>query len=363
MTSRIVADRRAEHSAGVVIERCDPRTCLDEVVGLFQRSGDANSSRHYERYFGETGYGMPHSWVLRAKQSGEVVGLCCVMPRQFRWGAVPVKVGVIGNIVVDNEYRRSLGAISLLRAALSTLSTGEVDVLLGVIREPLTRLSCLLEGQVLGEWEPQALILHSAHLLRSRLGWLGLSMSPAIDLWAAARRFLSQRFPLDFPVEALNDETISQLSLGDWAAPEGQFVEHPSASFLQRFLHASDGKYRVLGLRDPHFGELCGYAVVTIDSGGIHICDCRTDARRLVEAQAILSIYRSWKTKAKTFSVAPLQSSKLAEELQAAGFIAIPSFLRRFRLLLAGFWRPSHPLAREFGQASRWNLFLEANYV
>ena len=351
-------------AVGILLEQRDPRESLDGVAALFERNGDAYPRRHFEWYLSQNGYGMPITWLLRTVAHHDLVGFCCVMPRQFRWGTMQLEAGVVGNILVDKGERKSLGAINVISATRSLVSRRQVDFLLSITDgSGVQTLDCRMGCQIVGQWEPQSLIFHSAALLRSQFGWLGVPLSPALDLWAGTRRLFTRCPTANFQVVELTAAGIHRLPVETWTPPERRFVHQPSIGFVQHYLTAPLQQYRALGLVDPHSNDVCGYMVVTVNSGRVNICDCATDANRLGQAEAVWHVCRQWKHNGEIFTVTTLRSSELSRELQELGFLPLRPFRRRLGKTLLGLWRPDHPLVQELANPSHWNLFLEANYV
>ncbi len=345
----------------LIVEHFDPRASAQELLALFERNGYSFLPEHFEWLFADNGYGKPMAWVLRTQEKRELLGFIRVRPRQLRWGATRLNVGLTSTIIVDKEERRSLAAISLLRAVQSLVSRKDLDILIGISKQPVRPLLLGTGFQVVGDWHTQNLVVRSARALRRRFGWWGGLLSPVIDVWAFSCRFLIWRSVPDFQLVEITGNT--DLHVDSWTPSDSRFVEEPSPAFLRHFVNSPFAKYRILALVDPHSNRLCGYVVVSGDFRRISICACWVDAKVLREAEAILNVCRHWIREAETVTAETVRLSNLSKELRKLGFLSLPSGLSELRYELVGFWRADHPLAKEFSQPSPWNVLLESSYV
>ncbi len=74
----------------IVLEEGDPMQHLPDLGALFARNKNTHAvgTRRaiFEWYYDETANGASTSWLLRERSSGDLVGLCSVVPRQLRLG-------------------------------------------------------------------------------------------------------------------------------------------------------------------------------------------------------------------------------------------------------------------------------------
>jgi len=344
-----------EKHEGTVLEKGDPRLYREEVIALFERHGNRRFRERFDCYYSNNGQDRPTSWLLRSRGSGRLLGLCTVVPRKFRCGSAVLKGGVLGNLLVDRESRKTLGALNLVYAAKSLVIRKEIDVLLGITNSQSRQLALRLGFHFLGFWDIHVRVFRPSDLLRSSFSRLASLLKPFLD-WPA-RHIVSEWSTTrikDFPIMELRQNELSDIPIETWASSDGSLVAERSIAYLRwRFLKNPFRQCRVLGLVDPRSEKVCGHLVVTSGSGVVRIWDCCTDSRRLSEAQAILNLCREWR-QGSVFCTATLRSSTLSEELQHVGFVRFPYFSGG----VVGLWRPDHPLAGQFNKASAWNLFL-----
>ena len=334
-----------------MLEKGDPRLYREEVIALFERHGNRRFRERFDCYY--SNYGQDTSWLLRSRGSGRLLGLCSVVPRKFRCGSAVLKGGVLGNLLVDRESRKTLGALNLVYAAKSLVIRKEIDVLLGITNSQSRQLALRLGFHFLGFWDIHVRVFRPSELLRFSFSRLASLLKPFLD-WPA-RHIIpeSTTRTKDFPIMELRQNELSDIPIETWASSDGSIVAERSVAYLRwRFLKNPFRQCRVLGLVDPRSGKVCGHLVVTSGSGVVRIWDCCTDSRRLSEAQAILNLCRGWR-QGSVFCIATLRSSTFSEELQHMGFVRFPYFSGG----VVGFWRPDHPLAKQFNKTSAWNLF------
>ena len=355
---------QAKQDLGLVLKRQDPRAYRADVIALFERNGKGNYGDFFDWYYCDSAQETPITWLLRKSEDGKLLGLCSVMVRTFRWGKTRLRVGILGNLLVDTESRTSFGGVELVRSAQSLVSQGELDLLLGVPSGRALALALRMGFRRLGIWETYAQIIRSAASLRSRLGRAGTVLSPLVDAWAGLLRLFRSGWIAHLRVIELSARELDRINLETWTSPDDRFVAYHSAVFLRwRFLEKPISEYQILGLIHPQTNEVCGYVVATSDAGRTHVLDCRTDARRLLEADAILNVFWYFKDRSQIYSVDTLQCSPLSKELRHLGFVRLPARSDHKTLSPVGFWRTDHPIAREFDDPSRWDLFPGFNDV
>lgn len=355
----------------VVLDRCDPRAFRDDLVALFERNGDTGIfPTLFDWYYRDYGEGPPISWLIRSQKSGLPVGICSVSPRELRWPPGRLRAGVLGNLLVDRDHRKTLAAIELVRAAQALVSRNELDVLLGTPKNERVRQLVLRLGFApLGAWDTCALIFRSRALLKPRLRWVGTALSPLVDVWAASKRLYAtggRRNYAKYQVRELEQADIESLDVSSWCAPDCRFTGQPSPAFLRwRFVDAPVRRYRVLGLAEAPSSTICGYVIVTSESRRIRVWDCRTDAARLSESTALLTVAQHGRGNGDILSVSVLAASPVCSDLQGLGFVRCPSFwgLSGESPQLVGYWSPDHPLAKELAKPENWNLFVGFNDV
>lgn len=345
----------------IVLEQGDGHRLRHELAALFNRCKDKGSDRYrqvFDWYYRDNGGRTVRTWLLRACGRGELVGACSVVPRTFLWSRQRLNIGVVGNFLVADEARRSFGALSLIRASLSMLSNGEVDILLGIPNANSAPVALRMGFRVLGKFARYVQVRRSRTRLHERLGWKGSCLSPVVNLWAlSGRRFSAASSAPHFDVIDLTRSAVLELPTADWTLPDQQFVQEASGEFLcWRFLDIPGESYRILGIMGAWCNAPCGCVVVKLEPGRVSVSHCQTDVRCLQPADAILNVWRHWHRDGDTFHVRPLGSSRLARDLPRLGFNRLPNFVQTGGRHVVGAWRPDHPLANQLAEAKNWNL-------
>src|SRR5712672_243375 len=163
---------------GTVLEKGDPRLYREEVIALFERHGNRRFRERFDCYYSNNSEDRPTSWLLRSRGSGRLLGLCSVVPRKFRCGSAVLKGGVLGNLLVDRESRKTLGALNLVYAAKSLVIKKEIDVLLGITNSDSRQLALRLGFHFLGFWDIHVRVFRPSELFRSCFSRLAPLLKP-----------------------------------------------------------------------------------------------------------------------------------------------------------------------------------------
>src|SRR5581483_4321517 len=354
------------HSPGAVtIEQADPREYRADVVRLFEQDGKTDFRNQFDWYYRNRGQQTPYSWLLRG-QDGRIQGLISVTARPLRFGGMPIRAGITGNLIVDRKSGIYFGASSLVRAAQSLVNNHSVDVLLGIPNEFSQRVFRRLKFRTLDRWRTYAQLFRCRNLLVPRIGFPGVLASPFLDLYADMRRlthgYYRQRSALT--IVEIEEDRLNELQLENWQHAKDQVVVASTCEYLQwRFLRCPSKQYSISGVQTES-GEICGYLVLRHTPGRLWIVDCEVDASRLTKSEAILCFCRHCKAGVDSVWVPSLRSSVLSKNLAARGFVSVSASIGGYPdYPLVGFWSDEHPLANIFSQASSWDLLPGFNDV
>jgi hypothetical protein len=343
------------------MERCDAREFRDEILALFNRNGQPLARQHFDWYYGHNGNSSVLSWVLRGPAERPITGVCSVVPRNLRFGDEVVRAGVVGDLMVDPD-RRPFGAVTLARAVQSLVLNGQLDILLAMpATVPPRRLALRMGFRTIAAWQTHVQIFRSRAALSARHGAAGAALSPLVDLMAGLRRQFSafnEASTAGLELEELTPDQVTRLPVESWQALDGSFLADFSAAMLEaHFLRQPRENYRVIGIVHRQDKSVRGHLVVDCQRGRVIVCHCRTDLRKLSEADAIFTLGREGRRYGETIGVDTLRGSRLSSVLERSGFISLPPRFGGSGHSLLGFWRPDHPLAQYFGLPARWNVF------
>ncbi len=346
------------------VERCDVTQHRNEIISLFQREGKAHFADRFSWYYRNQGQEMPTSWVLRNKKA-KICGLCSVTIRTLRYGDSVVKAGVSGNLLVDRTSGLYLGAFSLVRAAMSLVTKGEIDILLGSPNRLAQPVFKRLEFRLIDMWETRAMIYRSLALLRARFGFIGTLISPVIDVGAIARRAFSRQSLAacdGFRLVNMRESELNELRIESWKVPSERFVVCASSDYLiWRFIRDPVTPCEIVAVF-AQSGEPCAYLARRRAANRISVTDCAVDSRQISDATAIACLCRKQESQKSTVWVTTLRSSSLSHQLSSAGFVPIRASTGSTAPLV-GFWLPEHPLAAAFARPAAWSLFPGFNDV
>ena len=350
------------------LEACDARTCLDEILELFDRDGRPQTREWLEWYYNQCGDVPINSWVLRCPDDGHLSGLCSVVPRNFRFRNGLVRVGVAGNLVTEAVgATRAIGAIALLRSAQSLVVRQQLDILLGIPNlGPPMELSVRIGFHTIGRWMTYGEVFRSRDPLLGR-GRGSVLLSPFVDFAAAIRRRLwsrAMRSAADLTLVEITYDRVDLLPSKNWPSLDDHFcVEFSPEMVKWRFLEEPRVGYSLMAVIDQRNNTVCGYFVIDSLHGRMLVCHCETDSATLPQLKAILGLCRGSKRYGGMFCVTTLQGSALSKTLAESGLMLLPPRFGGSTLSLTGFWRDDHPLAAEFATPARWNVFMGFNDV
>lgn len=116
-------------TSDVLIEVCDPRERSAEIHDLFARNGKPDFDRAYRRaYLPRIEHGL-RSWVGQVE--GRAVMHISVNPTRFTDGTRTLTAGVMGDLMVEEEFRDFWTPARLLRTVAADLKReGQVDFLI-----------------------------------------------------------------------------------------------------------------------------------------------------------------------------------------------------------------------------------------
>ncbi len=347
------------------LESADVTKYRKDVISLFCREGKIHFASQFDWYYRSQGQEAPTSWILR-NDKGQLCGLCSVTMRLLQFGGKTVKAGVAGNLLVDRTSGIYFGAFSLVRAMMSLVSRGQIDILLGTpnpLSQPIFRR---LGFHWISAWGTHAMIFKSGELLRSHFGLLGIIGSPLIDIGAAALRYKKlwrQAESSEFRVVKLNNGDLGTLPFANWTSGSDRFLTKASSDYIEwRYVRDPAKTCRLAAIVTKE-NKACGYLAFHRGNHRIWIIDCAVDAALISEPAAIACFCRSEMGKHSSVWVASLKHSAACEQLPWYGFVPMPPFAGGSILPLVGHWLREHPLAEHFATPAAWCLFPGFNDV
>ena len=354
----------------VVIEEVDPLICIDELLELFKRGGKPKTREFFEWYYEDKGFGAPLSWVLREKGSGRVVGLNSAVFRRLRFGEHTLTAAVGGNLLVDKDARKTIGALRLVRTAMLLVKSGRADV--GLVIRPNPAAERLIKGcrfQTIGAWRTCVQVFRSRRWLRDKLGLPAAAISPFVDFAATVRRTVQRHLTRDlsdFHVRKLGTGDIANLSFNSWQSAPGRFVGELSSRFLVRqFAMSPEIRHDILGVYHSDLEQPAAIIVAICyeSKGKVEICYAGADRRYLSETEAILAFVQSAQKEWGIQRIDALEASDVYKEAASAGFVQVPVSKKHPPPAFMACWRPDHEFAAEYACPENWSLFQGINDV
>lgn len=346
------------------VECVDARLFRDDIIRLFESCGNTEFAAQFDWYYRDNGQEAPTTWLLR-NRNREISGVSSVTIRTLQFGEKVLRAGVAGNLVMRRNSGLYHGALALVRAMKSMVTSRQVDILLGIPNDASRWIFERLGFHNIGQWITRAWIARSAALLRSRSGWPVILAAPAVDGYAAIRRLVraGRLLPKEGIVSEISGHNLGSLASTEWLQDE-RFTVCPTSDFLNaRFLQHPNKRFRIYALSNTSDGAHA-YLAVRASQGREWILDCRADARFMSVHEAILTFCRLQSRDAGSVWLTHLVADPLCGPLGRSGFITIPPSLGGYPAYpLVGFWLAEHGLAHAFSQAESWHLFPGFNDV
>jgi hypothetical protein len=246
------------------------------ILELLQRNlpGLAHS-RRFEWLYCKNPAGRAWSWAIYEERTQEPIGVASVFPRTVWLGGGVAKCGQVGDFAVDVRYRSLGPALTLQRATFEPVNQGLLAFCYDCPPHdqgmaPFRRLGMGANCQV----ERYAKLQKSRRELEKRLrnGKLAVFLSPLADFFLSRRSFRGHK---DSGIEITNHEGPfgdEFTRLDEQARNGGDIRSCRDAPTLNwRFLGDPLNTYRLLTAR--RFGELIGYAVVTVRGDDAFVTD------------------------------------------------------------------------------------------
>jgi hypothetical protein len=312
--------------------------------------------------------GDPVVFVARVRESGKIVGHIAAYPRRFRVGDHEVRGAVLGNLVLDLEYRAMMVGPRLLAYPATLVKRDLFDLVVAFANDSAHAGFVRAGFQDLGFMHLFIDPRRTTPLLRRRLPWLGpLAAIPGklIDSAFAARRALHSKTSKSargrFKIVCLSPEQFESYSTDHWVNTDGYVASDDGSEFVvRRFLKCPYFPRRLFGVIDAN-GLLQGYVIAEGDIR-LKVWDCQVNQRELSGAAAIRLVADSLDD-LELLIVPTLPGSDLAAELRGDGLIERPPFDFIERTTpLAAYWSRESPLANTLADPTRWRLWFGSNH-
>jgi hypothetical protein len=291
------------------------------------------SPRRYENYLTNP-YGEAMIWVYRP-EGRAIHGAFGLHAQQLSIGGRVHKVGQIGNLAVDKEFRSAGPALRLQRALLGSLAESDRTLILGATEDAiplLKRSGC----KPVGTAQRWVKILRTESQLRKRLrpALLAKVAAPVIDagLRLSSRETFS-RCPAGVTVgfEHKFDARFDRL----WERVSSRFpiaTQRTSDYLTWRFYGAEESSFKTFWMTDEQ-GELMGYIVFEVmGNSNIEVADVMFDGTPALDRLLgeFFRRMRSQDFRATAITASCFGMNLLGERLQAFGFKRRPERLQTF---------------------------------
>lgn len=332
----------------IVVDRIDARARRDSILELFRNNGKPEFERTFDWHYSASAC-PSRCWCLRNPHSGKLAGFVSVLERHFRMGGTHISAGVSADLLIA-ESARSLGsALTLIRATHEEVIEGRCDVLLARGNENSSRLIDRLGYVSLGTWQSHHCFNRSRAKLRRKWGLPGAAASPIVDAWSKVTRGRRRPDP-ELELKLLDPGQVPGIDTRDWRRRSCISVDYPPEELVWRYHEDPRTPTDLWALRSTDGTIRAIFAVSEPRSGELFIRDLQADQRHLSDHQAIRLAVDQLDCDSITLQL--LNQSPLASKLSAFGFLHIPAAGRP----VMGYWRPDHPLADSFADATQWCL-------
>lgn len=331
-----------------VLERIHPASQRDAILDLFHRNGKTEFTRTFDWHYAQEAC-RSRAWCLTSKED-RIVGFIAVFDRIAHVDTSSYRVGVPGDLMIDEAYRSIGAAVTLVRATQCLVTSGELDLLVVQGNRLSDRLMQRLGYRGIGRWQTHALLLRSKSKANKRFGTLGTLVSPAIDIWTKYR--LNQTpTPKGYTVMVMGESDLNALDVGEWHHHDLVSIYYEPNELAWRFLRDPREATCLYGIFDLD-GVCVAYAATAIMLDKTYnIKLLQTDSRRLTHAQTLQILAKEMDCHAISLNLP--EKSSFKHEIKPPGFISeAPKGLP-----LVAYWQDNHPLHSVFIAPESWQLF------
>jgi hypothetical protein len=264
-----------------------------------------------------------------------------------------LRAGQAIDLNVDQKHRTAGPALSLQRAVLAAVASGEIEMAYGFpnrVSEPVLRR---IGYRPLGDLQRWVKVL-SWRAVFARWGWpRWLSRSAAMVLDPILPRKRVEMFYRRRPgIGSIQVESFDERFDRLWQSAIGQFRilgERSSVYLNWRFSQCPDQRYRAMALTDRS-GDLLGYVVYGRSRGTVHVADLLVAEVKYLDPLLAEFLWFARRTRADTVVVLYLGSPAVCEALARFGFWQRPSGRK------AMVYEQGGTLRDAAGQPDAWHL-------
>jgi hypothetical protein len=297
-----------------------------------------------------------------------VVGHIAAYPRRFRCGKSELQIAVLGNLVIDPQYRNSMVGPRLLSFPASLVKRGRLEAVIAFANESAHAGFLRAGFHDFGRMQSFVDIRHTGPLLmrrlpRPRLITAGVAL--VLDAGLATRRAMhrsSARAKEQFRIAEITAAQFATLDNAHWSTPASDAIVTADRFeyVAKRYLRCPYYHRRMFGVfgRDH---QLEAYVIVEGEAR-LKVWDCQVNRARLSRACALQLVSEALPG-IEMMLVPTFADTELAAELRRGGFIERPPFEYIERTTqIAMCWAENHPLAERFADRTAWELWFGSNH-
>lgn len=312
--------------------------------------------------------GDPIVFVARVRESGKIVGHIAAYPRRFRIGDHEIRAAVLGNLVLDPEYRVLMVGPRMLAFPATLVKRKQFDLVIAFANDTAHAGFLRVGFRDLGFMHSFVDPRRSSPFFRRRFSFFpALATLPGklIDTAFALRRAYygkaSRRLRQGFRIAELSAGEFERYTTAHWDANDDSVASADRASYVvRRYLTCPYLSRRLFGVFDTQ-DRLQGY-LVTEGDNRLKIWDCQVNYAAL-SATAAIRLLGDSLPDLEIIIVPTLPESELAAELRSEGFIERPPFDYIERTTpIAAYWARDCQHAVRLADPRSWRLWFGSNH-
>lgn len=218
----------------------------------------------------------PAIWFFAFEEkSNELAGIISIMPKNIIQNGQSIRVGILGDFMVNKKYRVFGPNLLLLRTAQESLSNLGLKFIYTIPNLGSEGLIKRVGFKEIGVLHHFAKPLKISHYLNKRINsFTAHLISPFMDLalkiisretYTSARGYFEEALRIDESFDLLWDKIRLNQSI--------IIGVHSSIYLNWRYFHNPLYKFRVLTYRKDSKGDVLGFIVFTIDQNKLYIYD------------------------------------------------------------------------------------------
>ncbi len=343
---------------GIIIREADLRADRKLLLETLLRNREHGDNELRQQRFAwsyyQNPFGQPRAWLAMDESSARTIGMVAAFPRKMFVQGKQVLGWNGGDTSIDTEFRTLGVAIKLRRAVQAPVDNGEMALLYS---HPVDRMRVVLEKighQTIGTFARHGAILRLDPFVQKFVGRNAASrvLAGVANIFPPLQwspRLISRQWRLRLQPENRFGREFDELfarvaaqhaviTVRDAEFLHWRFVQNPLVRDFQIY-------------RFEREEQLCGYAIIGIESNAARILDCLVEDEARMLRSMLVQLIRAMRTRRiPTLAVRAMSASAIVRQARQLGFW----FQDRKDAGVAVYAAKNSPLAQTAHEEKHW---------